>query len=127
MSFDLYELHARDKAGMPPEWKAFRWQALPLESKTALYFLVTGMIAPLRSKGKNKGRPNWRMGDRSTQRAVVLPIMEHEEWVRAWEILTGKCAKCGGEGQTMASCNFVTAEKTYRPCSGCAGTGKAPQ
>lgn len=36
--------------------------------------LCTGAVCPLITRGKNKGRPNYRKADQSTKMSVVVPF-----------------------------------------------------
>lgn len=123
---NLYEEHAREKAGMPPEWQLFRWECFP---KTAdpgefLYVEVTGAVALQKfTKGRRKGQPNW--GKSSSRKLVVLPCADHEQWCAAWEQSTGKCQECVGTGEVFAGWS-VDSGVRFRPCRKCTATGKAP-
>ena len=119
---NLYEEHAREKAGLSNEWQAYRFETFP-HTGEALYIEVTGAVAPQKQRGKYKGRPNWRKLDKSTLATIVLPMIEHTAWVRDWEARTEKCSRCVGEGQVMASYS-VESGMTYKECPMCQGTGQ---
>ena len=56
-------------------------------------------------------------------RTAYIMVDEHKDWRRRWEIKTGKCSECTGEGETIASCGVDGT--TYRTCFKCKGTGAA--
>ena len=120
---NLMEIHAREKAGMPESWCMYRWECFPKTADKTLYYQVTGIVAPLKTKGKNKGRRNWRAGDKSTERVVILPVSDHEAWVAEWEKKTGNCAECTGTGRIMKRWSAASGAE-YRPCGKCNGSGK---
>jgi hypothetical protein len=125
---DLLTVHAREALGMPEEWQVYAWTCLPhyrsgQKDWKATHFQVTGCIAPIITRGKNKGRHNWRKMDNTTIREFVVSIADHEVWELNWERKTGKCYRCQGEGKTIA--RMTATEKTYRDCTRCKGTGGA--
>lgn len=121
---DLLESQAREKAGMPPTWLAYRWACMPPGHPETLYYEVEGIVTTATYKsGPRKGRPNYDAGDQSTERTVIISAAEHAEYVARWERETGKCAACNGSGKEIASCG-VDIETTYRPCRKCKGTGR---
>jgi len=124
---DMLSEHAREMLGMPPEWSAYYFKAIghsSVESNTKL-IQVKGAVAPLITRGKHKGAPNWRKSDKTTEREVFFTPGEHDEWCRQWEVRTGKCSKCMGSGKVFARWS-ITEGTSYKPCSTCNGTGKAP-
>ena len=125
---DLLTVHAREALGMPEEWQVYAWTCLPhcrsgQKDWKATHFQVTGCIAPIITRGKNKGCHNWRKMDNTTIREFVVSIADHEVWKLNWERKTGKCYRCQGEGKTIA--RMTATEKTYRDCTRCKGTGGA--
>jgi len=129
MTTDLLTLHVREALSLPPEWHAYAWACLPRPQNgqkdwKATHFQVNGAVAPLITKGKNKGCHNWAKLDKSTLREFVTSIADHERWKSEWEIRTGKCHRCHGTGKTIA--RVTATEKTYRQCTRCKGTGSPP-
>ncbi|MCM2310305.1 MAG: hypothetical protein NDI84_02780 [Steroidobacteraceae bacterium] len=118
--------HAREILGMPPEWGGYQFEAIGRSSVStqAKLLRVKGAVAPLTTKGKNKGRPNWRKADKATEREAFFTPAEHDEWCRQWEIRTGNCSQCMGKGEVFARWH-VTEGTTYKPCKACDATGKA--
>ena len=119
----LMETHAREKANMQPEWRAYKWKCYPQDASETIYYEITGITAPLKTKGVNKGRPNWDKGDKTTLRIVNILVDEHDNWVNEWEKRTGKCSECTGSGKTIKSSGIEGT--TYRTCKRCNGTGKS--
>jgi hypothetical protein len=121
---NLYELHAREKAGLPQEWRLYKWELFPKAGPDFLYVQITGAVALTKyTKGPRKGRTNW--SQKSCQKTVILVRQEHEEWCREWERKTGKCQRCYGTGQSWAGWNHLTGD-AWRDCRKCNATGKAP-
>lgn len=120
MPVNLLEQQTREKAGQGPEWGVFLWEQLP-EAKG---MLLTGAIAPLLLSGKFKGKPNWKKRDLTTERRVFISYVEQATYEAKWEAETGKCARCEGEGKTVAGWSRE-AGQTYRSCVACNGTGAA--
>jgi hypothetical protein len=114
---DIVETHAREKAGMPPEWQVWRFKWLPDQPHPDIqcYMELAGAIAPEFKSGPRKGRTNWKAKDPATIRVVVITKAEHGAWLVEWERKTGKCAECVGIGVSVWK----------RTCRKCEGTGKA--
>ena len=118
------EMHAREKSGMAPEWAAYRWKCMPPNGEAILYYEVTGVVAPLKKVGEHKGFPNWRKGSKETNRTVILPIREHQQWIIDWVKKTGNCYHCLGEGKVVKRWTAATGTE-YKPCTACKETGKS--
>ena len=118
---NLHEEHAREKYALPPEWTASQFACFPLDGPTLYVQLIGAVYEPV-TRGPRKGKPNWDkpIGKKTT---AILPIADHEAWVRAWERRTGKCSSCVGTGQTIARCSAAGTE--WRDCRICGGTGRA--
>lgn len=120
----LYEVHVREKYGLPAAWKAYRFEILPHSQSAKAWIQLTGIVAPAKTRGARKGDPNWGKGDPSTRQVLTIAVVEHDEWLRGWENKTGKCHSCQGEGKELASCGIHGT--TYRTCYRCGGTGWKP-
>lgn len=122
---DLLEDHARERAGMSPEWKMYRWEKQPANG-TSTFVNVTGAVCSAVFKaGPRKGYTNWSKLDKTTECTVSLGLNEHKEWLGEWERKTGQCNECQGSGQQPAG--WTRAEgPLYRACPRCLATGKAP-
>ena len=121
MLMTLEDLHARQKIAMPEEWHPFRYEAIDPD-----VMMITGMVAPPLLRGKYKGRPNFRKGDRTTQRKVAFTLDEHYRFQLRWEAEHAKCANCLGHGKTVKSAH-VDGSRTYRTCDRCNGSGSPPK
>ena len=120
MRESLIEQQAREKAGQPPEWAIYKWEAIPEANGS----MLTGAVAPPLKSGKHKGKPNWKKFDKSTERRVFITTAEHDAYRAKWGRETGKCPECLGEGQVWAG--WSKAEGTrHRECLACKGTGAA--
>lgn len=125
---DLLTVHAREALGVSEEWQAYLYACLPRSKDgqkdwKATHFQITGCIAPVITRGKNKGCRNWRKMDKTTIREFIVSIADHDAWTLSWQRKTGKCYRCQGEGKTIA--RITATEKTYRDCTRCKGTGGA--
>lgn len=83
---------------------------------------IRGAIAPLKTRGKNKGHPNWCKLDKTTLREFITSIPKHEAWKVEWERKNHSCWRCHGQKQIVASISITTGT-TYRPCPRCLGSG----
>lgn len=130
MSLLLLSKQAREVLGMPDHWHAYRFEAVRQGGLNAgcnapvLHTSVTGICCPLKTRGKNKGHPNYKRGDITTRRTCyITPAMEIE-WRAKWEIETGNCINCMGKGQSFKSWHHLTGTE-YQTCPKCEGTGKS--
>lgn len=122
MRGDVLEMMARERLGMPDTWCAYSWACKPGGGSVVTHYVeVVGMIAPLKTKGKNKGDHNWSAGDKDTEKTVYITPAEHAAWCVAWEAKTGRCIECIGTGKVIASISVVNGT-TYRECPKCKGT-----
>lgn len=120
----LFEIHAREKANMPDEWRAYYWECLP-HGKPSEYYQFTGAVVPIHVGGPLNGLPNWTRKDAATWRTVEFTAEEHKAFCADWEKRTGKCNECMGKGETIAS-SGVSGTK-YRECHRCKGSGRPPE
>ena len=120
MLMTMMDEHARHKLGMPETWHPFRYEHVDPD-----IVLITGMVAPLCTRGPNKGFPNFRRGDRKTENKTGFSAQEHVQVQRAWELRTGKCANCIGSGKITTAAH-ANGARAYRECERCKGSGDAP-
>lgn len=124
---NLLTEQARELLGMPPEWNSYHLEVIghtPDANSSAKLFRITGAIAPLKTRGKYKGLPNWEKRDVATDKTVYIAPQEHEAWIQEWKKKTGKCAECTGSGKQFYRWS-ITEGTTYRPCKACGETGRA--
>jgi len=115
---NLFEEHAREKLGKPPEWRAFRYECLPANSWKTTHVAITGEIC----LNKANGAPQWNCPlDEPEQ--VIISLEEHDKWTDEWAKTTGKCPRCCGSGQRVKRVSVVDGTE-YIPCAECDGTGK---
>ncbi len=76
--------------------------------------------------GESKGRPKW--GPKKSLDTVLVARVEIEQEEKKFEIETGKCSECRGDGKTASRISFnrETGETSteHRECFKCKGTGK---
>lgn len=122
------EEHARELAGMPPEWKMCGWEVQPRNAPPDKWTFVNvrgAVCTVLYTKGPKKGRLNWDSADWATECTVSIKLKDHDLWKRNWEVQHDACQECQGDGQEIAGWN-VKEGLRYRPCTRCATTGKPP-
>lgn len=122
---NLFTEHAREVVKMPPEWDAFKWEAIGRESAStaAKLFIITGAVAPIKTRGKYKGHQNWDKLKKDTLRTAYFTPDEHEVWLLQWEHKTGLCAECLGRGERSVGWS-VSGGTRYKPCEKCRATGR---
>ena len=114
----LLEEHARESAGMPEAWVAWKYEAIRDEKNECIAIKVTGAVCPTIQRGKRKGSPNFGKADGATNRVVTLGMSSHNQWCDDWEKRTGKCQECLGDGQVFKSWDRVNGVQ-YKPCQRC--------
>ena len=126
---DFYSEYARNKFGVSEEWSWFRLELVgPLErgaSKALQATVVTGAVAPKKTRGKYAGDHDWKKRDRATELRFSVGVLDMDAFKEQWERDTGNCSNCGGEGQELWSWSATEGTK-YRPCSRCNGSGNPP-
>jgi hypothetical protein len=122
---NMLELCARQKLQQPDTWLAYRYE-VKNHGTPGAYYEVKGAITPLKTRGKNKGQPNWGKLDKSTDFTAAIQFDQLAAFIKQWEADTGLCHKCGGTGQEFAEWSADEGTKT-RPCMGCNTQQKTPQ
>jgi hypothetical protein len=115
----LMNEQAKQLNGNVPGWAPYLWEAADGANRA---IIITGAVAPLLTRGKNKGQPNWRTMDRDTVSRVVLSESERHEYCAAWERETGKCSECVGTGEVSNGWSREHGAR-YKTCPKCNGTG----
>lgn len=110
---DFYEVVARRKLGVPPEWRWCNIKAVGPDT------VVEGGIPRLLKSGKRKGKLTWR--DCKLEPCVVTTA-EIEAARAEYERSSGNCWVCQGTKLEFASWDHVDGTKN-RECSQCNGTG----
>jgi hypothetical protein len=119
-SMKFLELHAREKLGAPSNWYAYNFEVK--DSPYGSFYEVTGAIAPLLTKGPNRGKPNWKAKDKETKAVAQIQKQEHQKWVEEWEKETGICSTCENTGKEWIGWSQETGSR-YKPCSRCGKNG----
>ena len=117
---DLYAEHAKEKAGLPANWRIYKWECFPKGGGETIYVAVTGAVCDHFKTGEHKDDRNWKLRDKTTERTVNLPCAEHDAWKLEWEKRTGKCERCTGTGEVMESWSVAHGLKN-RTCPKCKG------
>lgn len=121
---DLLTEHAKEMLGLPDDWEGYEWEALGVEYTGKVQCLkITGAVAPIKTRGKNKGQRNWAKMDKSTKAVAYIKPDEHKVWLAAWENQTGKCCECQGFGEVFAGWNIKTGVR-HKQCEKCGGSGR---
>jgi hypothetical protein len=116
----MLEEHARELAAMPMEWKAYELKCFPPGEDELICFIVRGAVVPLKTRGKNKGHPDWKNMESATARTLYIKPDEHWPWLMDYEARTGQCFNCQGTGEEVAGWS-VTKGVKHRTCSRCTG------
>lgn len=114
----------KERYGLPDDWIWHTFEGI--DPPTYDFARYDGGVYPWAiTKGKYKGRTNYKKPVPGTERSVVLSDREFKAWLPTWEARTGKCHKCRGTGQEWRGWNHITGNK-YRDCPRCGATGNAP-
>ncbi len=118
----VIEWSLRKKNQLPETFKFCSWACMPKESRETIYYEIKGGTPHTIKSGKNKGRDSWKGCQDIT--TFFVPVHEAKEMAVEYEVETGNCYVCQGEGKTVSGMNFVSGEVRYRECSECGGTCK---
>lgn len=120
---NLLELHAREQAGLPDDWRMFQWEVKGAKYQPTYvpgtHTAITGIVV---TKRKRNGEWSWRSGDNSTQMTITLRDTDHKKWCEAWGLRNDVCYLCQGNGDVVRS--FGEKGVTYCQCPKCKGSGK---
>jgi hypothetical protein len=120
---DFYLLAIQLKESIPEGWCPMVYTALDDREGTAL---IQGSVAPLKTRGPSKGRPNWRKRDLSTERKFVVTRAQIQEAKAHFEARTGLCYECDGNGTKFSRWERDIGSTYDTPCKRCSQTGIAP-
>lgn len=122
---DHWSEYARQTLGLHDHWQWYSIErdpdgvAMPKDVTK-----LTGCVPTIKTRGPDKGEPNWRRPLPGTHRVVWIERDKFDAWLLEWERKTGKCHRCYGKGQVIR--RWSKDEGTeYRDCDRCGGTGKA--
>lgn len=123
---DFYHEHAKQRdPTLSPEWEPYLYEVIgDHRDRNASLIKITGAVAPLVSRGPNRGRRNWRRMQRDTVREFFFTADDHDLFVDEWERTTDRCKRCFGYGKEVQSVGV--SGTTYRKCRRCHGTGERP-
>lgn len=112
---DMRERVARKKLGNPEDFKFYGYEAIEAGDVKMTGCVTTRMF----TKGPRKGQPAYE----GKPRSVVVSKAEIRLERDAYELSTGRCGDCLGDGLEMAG--WSRAGTIYRPCPRCTGSGSA--
>lgn len=105
-----YELAARMILGKDDRWEIYAWDVVGPD-----VVRVTGGVPVLNAR---TGRRSWRgRGDTTT-----VSDAKRDEALRDWEVRTGSCSGCGGDGREYRGWSKARGFN-YRTCTRCGGSG----
>ncbi len=115
---DFGEIIARIKcAPVPENWGIVEWQRC---GKDAIIY--RGAEYTFFSKGPRKGKKKW--GKKRPEWECVITSFEIEQKELEFEKETGKCKRCGGDGQMWVGWKIGEGNK-FKTCKRCLGSGKS--
>lgn len=112
---NLYEEHARELLGETEDWKVYSMECPDVGDSV----ILRGAVAYV----DEGGHKHWSE-EKELDRTVVISDDDHYVWCQKWEVKTGKCWKCVGEGRLIHSANYVTGVTEYKECPKCKGKGE---
>ncbi len=104
----------RKLGALPDNWAICGWERIGNDAT-----LYSGGPYRLLTRGPRKGLKKW---DKVTHRCIVTDTEHTAECLR-FEVETGSCATCGGDGQEWAGWHNENGNY-FRKCRRCAGSGK---
>lgn len=121
---DLRTEYLKERYGLPDEWVWCSFESI--DPPTYEHSIYKGGVYPFAiTKGKHKGRTNYRKPLPGTERTCVINGREFEVWLPTWEAKTGKCHECRGTGQRWIGWNAAEGNR-HCDCERCGATGNAP-
>ena len=104
------------KVGNIPGFEFFAWVCVDDE----IVKLTGGVPHGAISRGPRKGRPRSYLNHRTV---YVTEAEKNSERAR-YELETGNCGECLGEGKVVQRIDFVAGVTDYQECRVCSGSGK---
>lgn len=121
----VIERRLRIENDLPASFEFVSWKCLPEGSTETMCYELRGACFPLVKSGPRKGKQNYRAVKKSERHSFYVSKASAAQWMDDYALETGRCPHCEGSGQQVARIDFVEPKTTYRPCSGCGGTGGA--
>lgn len=119
---DFYNLYATEKLGMPDGWQWYSLEALG-QYPNYTGSLVRGLVPATFERGKRKGLPDFKRGDKATELSFALTRQQLRDFQAEWEQREGKCSHCFGTGQEWIGWSKAEGSR-FKPCGQCGATGK---
>ena len=111
MQLWIIEDRLREENQLPPAFAFWKWECFPKRHET-IYVEFNGGECPLITRGKRKGKPNYRKS--TNEKTFIVTVEQGKKWEADYEHRTGRCCACLGEAKVLKSLNCITGEKTYR-------------
>lgn len=118
---DWYNLLAVER-GQPEGWQWYRLQGIGDGRENGAVLLKGGVPNGTFKSGPRKGEINWAKATHVAE--VVITFADIGNRCMRWEVETGSCFNCGGDGSETAGWSAEAGHEA-RKCSRCNGTGKA--
>jgi hypothetical protein len=109
------ESAARRKLSAVSEWKGYSFEVV-----AGGYIVIGEIPMGVYSRGPKKGSPKWK--GRGTK--VIVSDADVKAETEKYVLDTGNCPDCLGTKEELVSWSATHGTKT-RPCSVCAGSGRA--
>lgn len=124
MRFDWLIAFCRERFGVAEDWRWYRWERKEYDKPHEFMIIEGAVCHGVYTRGKHKGRTNWKLRDKSTERTFVIRRDEIEQFQHEWSGKTGLCFECYGTGEDWAGWSAKEGDR-YKPCRHCGATGKA--
>jgi hypothetical protein len=118
MRLEIIEARIRRENLLPDDFVFWHWECLP-HGEPTIYIKIAGGRCPLVTRGKRKGKPNYRKA--TDKRNFFVGVERIEVWEMEYEAETGNCRSCLGSGNVVAEIDCVAGTASYRKCSRCIG------
>lgn len=116
---NFWELCAREKLQRGADWQMVQWE---LVGDTNDAIIRGAVPSGVYTRGPRKGNPKF---ERPLTDQCVVTKAECLARAQRYEVESGRCSKCGGNGQEWAGWNHEHGNR-YRECLRCKGSGVAP-
>lgn len=120
---NLWLLAARRIGGFGDDWHWYRMEMIGPMGRTQGCMVTGGVPTKRYTKGPRAGQWNWSEFRDGAAQSVFVSHAERDAETMSYEA-NGKCAACGGTGQSWAGSG--PNGSVFRPCPRCKATGKAP-
>ena len=123
LKFDYTTLLCTTRGPLPEGWKWFSLECVNWGTPSSGTLVKGAVTAGVLSRGPRKGQDKWKGYDKTTERTFFYTDDEQKAFRKAWEVETGLCSECQGNGTRWTGWNRETGNK-YVHCKYCDGTGR---